>query len=128
MMLLMEKWRKYLTENEESSSQEVKLVMLALHADESMNDQALMMFEMLADEIDLNLLAKELDETLSARFEEIYTGGGDWMDWAGLLAQAESFISGRVNKDFSLDHDELGNLYGVIRDELEQTVSRWTNK
>ena len=123
----MENWREYLTEDKESPSQEAKLVLLALHDDESMNDQALMMFEMLVNEIDLDLLAKELDETLSAKFEEIYTGG-DWMSWSQILAQAESFISGRANKDFRLDHDELGNLYGAIRNELEQTANRWRNK
>tara|TARA_Y100000593_G_C4285180_1_gene325031 strand:- start:37 stop:423 length:387 start_codon:yes stop_codon:yes gene_type:complete len=128
MKLLMENWRKYLTENDENLSQEAKLAMLALHNDESMADQALIMFEVVIDEIDLDLLAKELDERLSTRFDEIYYGADDWMNWAQILAQAESFISGKANKDFRLDHDELGNLYGAIRNELEQTADRWRNK
>ena len=76
--LIMEGWRDWIgldkkaepeeelepEEEEEDLSQEAKLAMLALHEDEANRDQALMMFEMLADGLDLDLLASELDKRL----------------------------------------------------------------
>ena len=85
MNLLMENWRKYLglgkkaepeeevpepeeEEEEEDPSMEAKIAMLLMREEE---DQATMMFEMLSDELDLDLLATEIDDRLRAEWEAL---------------------------------------------------------
>lgn len=85
MKLLMEGWRDYLglgkeaepeeapepeeeEEEDEQSSMEANLAMLLMREEE---DQATMMFEMLSDELDLDLLATEIDDRLRAEWEAL---------------------------------------------------------
>ena len=86
MKLLMEGWRDYLglgkeaepeegapepeEEEDEQASREANLAMLLMRGEE---DQATMMFEMLAqiDEVDLDLLATEIDDRLRAEWEAL---------------------------------------------------------
>ena len=84
MNLLMENWRKYLglgkkaepeeeapepeEEEDEQSSMEANLAMLLMREEE---EQATMMFEMLSDQLDLDLLATEIDDGLRAEWEAL---------------------------------------------------------
>ena len=162
MKLLMEGWRDYIglgkeepepeaalepeeDEEEEDLSQEAKLAMLALHEDEGNREQALMMFEMLADGLDLDLLASELDDRLYALWK-IYQGedqdAGEQtsqkrdvfavlLDWFGPLQNAETFISGDgLNKEVRLSQDlyKLGSARDTIAGFLKQTASLWRER
>mgnify|MGYP003116726976 CR=1 FL=1 len=80
--LIMEGWRDWLRskkeveeplpepeeEEDEQSSMEANLAMLLMREEE---DQATMMFEMLSDELDLDLLATEIDDRLRAEWEAL---------------------------------------------------------
>ena len=82
---LLEGWRKYLglgkeaepeeevpepeeEEEEEQVSMEAKIAMLLMKEEEN---QATMMFDMLSDELDLDLLATEIDDGLRAEWEAL---------------------------------------------------------
>ena len=153
MKLLMESWRDWIglgkeepepeaeleseeDEEEEDESQEAKLIRLALHADEANRDQALMMFEMLADGLDLDLLATELDSILHSQYEESFVSPATdpfaaLLDWASMLKFAETFISGGgVNRELRLSQDlyKLGSAQDMIADELRKTTSLWRER
>ena len=83
MKLLMEGWRDYLglgkkaepeeevpepEEEEEDPSMEAKIAMLLMREEEN---QATMMFDMLSDQLDLDLLATEIDDGLRAEWEAL---------------------------------------------------------
>ena len=156
----MEGWRDYLgiskeaepeeelePEEEEEESQEAKLAMLALHEDEGNREQALMMFEMLADGLDLDLLATELDKRLHKAYDKyerdaatMHRDGfsqfglgndpyGLLMDWIGYLKLGEDFMSGGgLNKQatrISQDLYKLGSARDMIAGLLKQTASLW---
>ena len=150
MRLIMEGWRDYLglskeaepeeelepEEEDEEESQEAKLVRLALHKDEANRDQALMMFEMLADGLDLDLLASELDSILHSQYEESFVSPATdpfaaLLDWASTLKFAETFISGGgINRELRLSQDlyKLGSAQDMIADELRKTTSLWRER
>ena len=162
MKLLMESWRDWIglgkeepepeaaleSEEEgedEEQSQEAKLAMLALHEDEGNRDQALMMFEMLADGLDLDLLATELDDRLydlwkiyqrenqdaekqSSQKRDVFA---ELLDWLTPLQHAETFISGGgLNRELKLSQDlyKLGSAQDMIADELRKTASLWRER
>jgi len=154
MKLLFEGWRAWIgldkeaepeeaPEPEEEESQEAKLAMLSLHEDEANREQALMMFEMLADGLDLDLLATELDKKLHATYDEYQRElagsrpGPDWMGedpwgvllgWYGYLKFGEEFISGDgLNREVRLSGDiyKLGSAQGMIARALKQTARLW---
>ena len=131
---------------EEDESQEAKLAMLALHEDEGNREQALMMFEMLADGLDLDLLATELDDRLYTAYDKyerdaaaMHRDGfsqfglgndpyGLLMDWIGYLKLGEDFISGGgLNKQARISQDiyKLGSARDTIAGFLKQTASLW---
>ena len=147
MKLLMEGWRDWIdlgkeepepeaalepeeSEEDEEQSQEAKLAMLALHEDEGNRAQALMMFEMLVDGLDLDLLASELDSTLHSQYEEFFVSPATdpfaaLLDWSSMLKFAETFISGGgINRELRLSQDlyKLGSAQDMIADELKKTV------
>ena len=154
MKLIMEGWRDWIglgkeepepdaalepeedEEDEEDLSQEAKLAMLALHEDEANRDQALMMFEMLADGLDLDLMATELDNILHSQYEESFVSPATdpfaaLLDWASMLKFAETFISGGgLNREvrFSQDLYKLGSAQDMIADELKKTASLWRDR
>ena len=84
MNLLMENWRKYLglgkeaepeeevpeeeEEEDEQASMEANIAMLLMREEEN---QATMMFDMLSDQLDLDLLAAEIDHGLRAEWEAL---------------------------------------------------------
>jgi len=135
------------TEEEEDESQEAKLAMLALHKDEGNREQALMMFEMLADGLDLDLLATELDKRLHKAYDEyerdaaaMHRDGfsqlglgndpyGLLMDWIGYLKLGEDFMSGGgLNKQatrISQNLYKLGSARDMIAGLLKKTASLW---
>ena len=159
MKLLMEGWRDYLgmgkeaepeeelepEDEDEEESQEAKLVRLALHEDEANREQALMMFEMLSDGLDLDLLASELDDRLyalwkvyqrenqdaeeqSSQKRDVFT---ELLDWLTPLQHAETFISGGgINKEVRLSQDlyKLGSAQDMIARSLKQTASLWRER
>ena len=104
MKLLMEGWRDYLglgkqaepeeapeEEEDEQSSMEANLAMLLMR-DEA--DQATMMFEMLGDELDLDLLATEIDDRLRAEWEATSAGEADFWEWIPKLQSVVKFVTG----------------------------------
>ena len=130
---------------DEEQSQEAKLAMLSLHEDEGNRDQALMMFEMLADGLDLDLLATELDDRLydlwkiyqreNQDAEEQISQKRDvfveLLDWLTPLQYAETFISGGgLNRELKLSQDlyKLGSAQDMIADELRKTTSLWRER
>lgn len=157
MNLLMENWRKYLglgkevepeevpepaEIEDEQSSAEANLAMLVFR-DEI--NQALMMFEMLGNGLDLDLLAAELDNRLIAEWEKIpekpkmtwprspemneYTKIYD--AWIQTLEDAIKFISGgHINRGFrpSADVYKLGSIKDTIAMALKQTAAIWKAK
>jgi len=162
MKLLMESWRDWIglgkeepepeaavepeeEGEDEEQSQEAKLAMLSLHEDEGNRDQALMMFEMLADGLDLDLLATELDDRLydlwkiyqreNQDAEEQISQKRDvfveLLDWLTPLQHAETFISGGgLNRELKLSQDlyKLGSAQDMIADELRKTTSLWRER
>ena len=160
---LFEGWRKYLDlgkeaeleqetepeEEEEEESQEAKLSMLALHNDEGNRERALMMFEMLADGLDLDLLATELDDRLHTAYDKyerdaaamhrdgfsrLGLGNDPWgllLDWIGYLRFGEDFISGGgLNKQARMSQDiyKLGSARHMIARALKQTARLWRER
>ena len=78
-------------EEDEQSSMEANLAMLLMR-DEA--DQATMMFEMLGDELDLDLLATELDDRLRAEWEATSAGEADFWEWIPKLQSVVKFVTG----------------------------------
>ena len=170
MKLIMEGWRDWIglgkeepepeaalepeedEEDEEDLSQEAKLAMLALHEDEANRDQALMMFEMLADGLDLDLLATERDDRLHTMWEALepardamavpHKGRAkmspehnaafeELVDWIFKLQQTEKFISGdSINKEVRLSQDvyKLGSMQDMLARALKQTARLWRER
>ena len=165
MKLLMENWRKYLglakeepepeeelepEEEEEDLSQEAKLAMLLMHGEE---DQATMMFEMLVqiDEVNLDLLATEIDDGLRAEWEALppvtktfglgrvptpeelaqalkYSDA--WRAWIPKLGAAVRFVTGGdKTQGFrpTASVYKLGSLKDTLARHLRMTVHKMKN-
>ena len=151
MKLLMEGWRDYLglgkeaepeevpeEEEDEQSSMEANLAMLLMR-DEA--DQATMMFDMLGDQLDLDLLATELDDRLRAEWEKVpprppgtfnptsiewreyYNSAAD--DWIPKLESVIKFVTGGDSTQGfrpSAQVYKLGSLKGVFARHLKMTT------
>ena len=135
-------------EHDDSTSMEANLAMLVFR-DEA--DQALMMFEMLApmNELDLDLLATELDNRLLAEWDKIPerppaniplgARSPEWAEYNRLtnswqilaLNPAMKFITGNhVNRSFRPPANvyKRGSIKDTIAMALKQTASIWRKK
>jgi hypothetical protein len=168
MNLLMENWRKYLglgkeaepeeeapepeeeeEEEDEQASMEANLAMLLMRGEE---DQATMMFEMLVqiDEVDLNLLATEIDDGLRAEWEalpaptktdwsraptpeevaQILKYSDAWNAWIPKLGAAVRFVTGGdKNQGFRPPASayKLGSLKDTLARHLRMTTHKMKN-
>ena len=165
MKLLMEGWRDYLgldkkaepeeeapepeEEEDEQSSMEANLAMLLMRGEE---DQATMMFEMLAqiDEVDLDLLATEIDDRLRAEWEalpaptktdwsraptpeevaQILKYSDAWQAWVPKLGAAVRFVTGGdKTQGFrpTASVYKLGSLKDTLAQHLRKTASAMKN-
>ena len=107
-------------ESDDNVSMEENLARLVM-ADEV--DQAIMMFEMIYGELNLNRLAEELDNRLQDEQES--------PQWADKLKEAIRFINGDgINRNFrpSMDSYKLGSMKNAISSALRQTARIWDKR